>query len=39
MIEELSPEDYEIMCDKISSSRHLVKGFRHSLDGEDRVLH
>lgn len=40
--DELSPEDYEIMCDKISSSRHLVKGFRHSLDGdeaEDRILH
>ena len=40
--DELSPEDYEIMCDKISSSRHLVKGVRHSLDGdeaEDRILH
>tara|TARA_X000001382_G_scaffold15593_1_gene9921 strand:+ start:811 stop:1071 length:261 start_codon:yes stop_codon:yes gene_type:complete len=40
--DELSPDDYEIMCDKISSSRHLVKGFKHSIDGdeaEDRVLH
>ena len=35
----LSPQEYDSMCDKISESRHLVKGFLSENTNRNRVLH